>query len=76
MPNVKSVAICLFVPKLLNYLVFLFVLLWAYVMKITRRVVHVEQELLTLPEQTSVPLVLSGVGFALQFYVLCLVDYC
>jgi hypothetical protein len=30
-------------------------------MKITRRVVHVEQELLTLPEQTSLPLVLGGV---------------
>ena len=45
-------------------------------MKITRRVVHVEQELLTLPEQTSLPQILSGVGVALQFYVLCLVDYC
>jgi hypothetical protein len=45
-------------------------------MKITRRVVHVEQELLTFPEQTSLPPVLSGVGVALQFYVLCLVDYC
>jgi hypothetical protein len=45
-------------------------------MKITRRVVHVEQELLTLPEQASVPLVLSGVSVALQFYALCLVDYC
>jgi hypothetical protein len=34
---------------------------YIYVMKITRRVVHVEQELLTLPEQTSLPLVLGGV---------------
>ena len=45
-------------------------------MKITRRVVHVEQELLTLPEQASLPPVLRGVGVALQFDVLCLVDYC
>ena len=44
-------------------------------MKITRRVVHVEQELHTLPEQTSLPTGLSGVGVALQFDVLCLVDY-
>jgi hypothetical protein len=45
-------------------------------MKITRRVVHVEQELPAFPEQTSLPPILSGVGVALQFYVLCLVDYC
>jgi hypothetical protein len=41
-----------------------------------RNKVYVEQELLTLPEQTSLPPVLRGVGVALQLYVLCLVDYC
>ena len=39
-------------------------------MKITRRVVHVEQE------QASLPPVFSGVDVALQFHVLCFVDYC